>query len=122
VFITGRRETVVDGAVEVIGSAAPAVTGDISNLAHLDRLYETIRSRGRGLDVLFANASVAASVAAFATLERVTEERFDTVLGVFFRENSGPRRRSARTGLAPPHVVGAAGPGGGGSGVSWAGS
>ncbi|MBB5800322.1 NAD(P)-dependent dehydrogenase (short-subunit alcohol dehydrogenase family) [Saccharothrix ecbatanensis] len=81
VFITGRRESELDAAVEVIGSAATAVVGDISNPADLDRLYETIRGRGRGLDVLFANASVAT----FATLEQVTEEHFDTIFGINVR-------------------------------------
>ncbi|MER6005880.1 SDR family oxidoreductase [Nonomuraea angiospora] len=81
VFIAGRRKTELDAAVEVIGSAATAVTGDISNLADLDRLYEAIRSRGRGLDVLFANASVAALV----PLEQVTEEHFDTLFGINVR-------------------------------------
>jgi NAD(P)-dependent dehydrogenase (short-subunit alcohol dehydrogenase family) len=81
VFITGRRESELDAAVEVIGSAATAVVGDISNPADLDRLYETIRGRGQGLDVLFANASVAT----FATLEQVTEEHFDTIFGINVR-------------------------------------
>lgn len=81
VFITGRRKTELDAAVEVIGSAATAVTGDISNLADLDRLYETIGSRGQGLDVLFANASVAALV----TLDQITEEHFDTHFGINVR-------------------------------------
>jgi NAD(P)-dependent dehydrogenase (short-subunit alcohol dehydrogenase family) len=81
VFITGRRKTELDAAVEVIGSAATAVIGDISNLTDLDRLYETIRSRGRGLDVLFANASIAA----FVPLEQITEEHFDTLFGINVR-------------------------------------
>jgi NAD(P)-dependent dehydrogenase (short-subunit alcohol dehydrogenase family) len=82
VFITGRRKTELDAAVEVIGSAAAtAVIGDISDLADLDRLYDTIRDRGRGLDVLFANASVAA----FATLDQTTEEHFDTIFGINVR-------------------------------------
>lgn len=81
VFITGRRKTELDAAAEMIGPTATAVIGDISNLADLDRLYETIRSRGRGLDVLFANASVASLV----TLEQVTEEHFDTLVGINIR-------------------------------------
>ncbi len=81
VFITGRRKTELDAAVEVIGPAATAVIGDIANLADLDRHYETIRSRGRGLDVLFTNASVAE----FVTLEEVTEEHFDTHFGINVR-------------------------------------
>ncbi|KNE82122.1 MULTISPECIES: SDR family NAD(P)-dependent oxidoreductase [Streptomyces] len=81
VFITGRRKTELDAAVETIGSAATAVTGDISDPADLDRLYDTIRSHGRGLDVLFANAATAA----FVPLEQVTEEHFDTLFGINVR-------------------------------------
>ncbi|WP_128381472.1 SDR family NAD(P)-dependent oxidoreductase [Streptomyces cavernae] len=82
VFITGRRKAVLDEAVETIGSAgATAVVGDISDLADLDRLYDTVRARGRGLDVLFANAASAS----FATLEEVTEEHFDETFGVNVR-------------------------------------
>ncbi|MFE6030672.1 SDR family NAD(P)-dependent oxidoreductase [Streptomyces niveus] len=81
VFITGRRKPELDAAVEVIGSSATAVTGDISDLADLDRLYETIRSRAEGLDVLFANASVAS----LGTLEQVTEEHFDALFGINVR-------------------------------------
>ncbi|MDA0634574.1 SDR family oxidoreductase [Nonomuraea sp. MCN248] len=81
VFITGRRRAELDAAVDVIGQAATAVIGDIANLADLDRLYETIRGRGRGLDVLFANASIAA----FVPLEQITEEHFDALFGVNVR-------------------------------------
>ncbi|QSB14845.1 SDR family oxidoreductase [Natronosporangium hydrolyticum] len=82
VFITGRRKTELDVAVETIGAAAAtAVVGDIANLADLDRLYETVRSRGQGLDVLFANAAVAE----FVPLEQITEEHFDTLFGINVR-------------------------------------
>lgn len=81
VFITGRRKAELDAAVEAIGPAATAVTGDIANLADLDRLYETIRGRGQGLDVLFANASIASLV----PLEQITEEHFDTLFGINVR-------------------------------------
>ncbi|MGW5863472.1 SDR family NAD(P)-dependent oxidoreductase [Streptomyces sp. NPDC055239] len=82
VFITGRRKTELDVAVETIGSAgATAVAGDISNLADLDRLYDAVRSRGQGLDVVFANAASFS----FATLEQVTEEHFDQTFDVNVR-------------------------------------
>ncbi|WP_327171171.1 SDR family oxidoreductase [Streptomyces sp. NBC_01336] len=80
VFITGRRKAELEAAVETIGSAT-AVIGDIADLADLDRLYEAVRDRGQGLDVLFANASVAA----FAPLEQITEEHFDTLFGINVR-------------------------------------
>ncbi|MGW9134877.1 SDR family NAD(P)-dependent oxidoreductase [Streptomyces sp. NPDC055681] len=81
VFITGRREAELDAAVEAIGAAATAVVGDISNLDDLDRLYEAIRGRGKGLDVLFANASIAE----FVPLKDITEEHFDIHFGVNVR-------------------------------------
>jgi NAD(P)-dependent dehydrogenase (short-subunit alcohol dehydrogenase family) len=80
VFITGRREAELDAAVKAIGSAT-AVRGDISDPADLDRLYDVVRARGKGVDTLFANAATAA----FATLEQITEEHFDQIFGVNVR-------------------------------------
>ncbi|WP_055558119.1 SDR family NAD(P)-dependent oxidoreductase [Streptomyces sp. NBRC 110028] len=82
VFITGRRKAALDAAVETIGPAgATAVVGDISDLTDLDRLYDAVRARGRGLDVVFANAASAS----FATLEQTTEQHFDQTFGVNVR-------------------------------------
>src|SRR3954471_23664120 len=81
VFITGRRKTELDEAVEVIGSGVTAVPGDITDPAALDRLYDAVRDRGQGLDVLFANAATAA----FATLEQVTADEYDRIFGVNVR-------------------------------------
>ncbi|MBA6440015.1 MULTISPECIES: SDR family NAD(P)-dependent oxidoreductase [Streptomyces] len=79
VFITGRRKAELDAAVEAIGPAgATAVAGDVTDPADLDRLYDAVRARGRGLDVVFANAATAG----FATLEEVTEEHLDRTFAV----------------------------------------
>jgi NAD(P)-dependent dehydrogenase (short-subunit alcohol dehydrogenase family) len=68
--------------VETIGAErVTAVPGDITDLADLDRLYDAVRARGRGLDVVFANAAAAS----FATLEQVTEEHLDRTLAVNVR-------------------------------------
>jgi NAD(P)-dependent dehydrogenase (short-subunit alcohol dehydrogenase family) len=80
VFITGRRKGELDAAVEAIGSAT-AVAGDISDPADLDRLYDAVRTRGKGVDTLFANAATAS----FAPLEQITEEHFDRIFGVNVR-------------------------------------
>src|ERR1700757_4848876 len=69
VLITGRRQQELDGAVKAIGSNVTGVQGDVSKLADLDRLYETVRAHGR-IDIVLANAGVAE----FAPLENVTEE------------------------------------------------
>jgi NAD(P)-dependent dehydrogenase (short-subunit alcohol dehydrogenase family) len=55
VFITGRRRKELDEAVEAIGSNVAGIQGDVAKLADLDRLYETVKTRGN-MDVLFANA------------------------------------------------------------------
>ncbi|WP_031009314.1 SDR family NAD(P)-dependent oxidoreductase, partial [Streptomyces rimosus] len=82
VFITGRRKTELDAAVETIGATrVTAVAGDIANPADLDRLYEAVRARGQGLDVLFANAATASLV----TLGQITEEDFDHIFGINVR-------------------------------------
>ncbi|MFG1605160.1 SDR family NAD(P)-dependent oxidoreductase [Actinoplanes sp. NPDC049265] len=82
VFVTGRREAQLDAAVESIGAAAAtAVVADISKLNDLDRLYDAVRTRGRGIDVLFANAAIGWAV----PLENITEEHFDQTFGVNVR-------------------------------------
>ncbi|MGA3525404.1 SDR family NAD(P)-dependent oxidoreductase [Melissospora conviva] len=82
VFITGRRKTELDAAVETIGAASvTAVQGDVSVPADLDRLYDAVRGRGQGVDVLFANAAVAS----VATLAETTEEHLDEIFGINVR-------------------------------------
>jgi NAD(P)-dependent dehydrogenase (short-subunit alcohol dehydrogenase family) len=82
VFITGRRQAELDATVRAIGEdSVTAITGDVSNAGDLDRLYDAVRERGRGLDVLFANAAAFVIV----TLEESTDEDFDLVFGVNVR-------------------------------------
>ncbi|KAA0916193.1 SDR family NAD(P)-dependent oxidoreductase [Streptomyces apricus] len=82
VFVTGRREAELKAAVETIGAhRATAVVGDVSDPQDLDRLYEEVRARGTGVDVLVANAAVAS----FVTLEETTEEHVDQIFGVNVR-------------------------------------
>ena len=82
VFISGRRRAELEAAAEAIGSdRATAVVADVSDLADLDRMYEEVRARGRGLDVLFANAGWAA----VEDLEKTTVEQFDEVFATNVR-------------------------------------
>jgi NAD(P)-dependent dehydrogenase (short-subunit alcohol dehydrogenase family) len=74
VFITGRRQKELDEAVKAIGSNVIGVRGDVSRLQDLDRLYETVKAKGKGtIDVLVANAGIGE----FAPLASLTEEHFD---------------------------------------------
>jgi NAD(P)-dependent dehydrogenase (short-subunit alcohol dehydrogenase family) len=78
VFITGRRQKELDEAVKEIGGNAIGVRGDVSSLADLDRLYETVRAKGKKIDIVFANAGVAE----FSPLGSVTEEHFDKLFSI----------------------------------------
>src|SRR5215471_14398282 len=51
VFITGRRQNELDAAVREIGENVTGVQGDVSNLADLDRLYETVKQQKGRIDV-----------------------------------------------------------------------
>jgi NAD(P)-dependent dehydrogenase (short-subunit alcohol dehydrogenase family) len=76
VFITGRRKSELDTAAAQLGSAAVGVHGDVGVGADLDRLYQQVAERGRGLDVVFANAGVSA----VARLGDITEAHLDELL------------------------------------------
>ena len=72
-FITGRREAELAAAVKEIGRNVTGITGDVSNLGDLDRLFAQIKREKGKLDIVFANAGVAK----FAALGAITEELYD---------------------------------------------
>src|SRR5215472_10423001 len=78
VFITGRRQAELDEAVRQIGKNVTGVSGDVSNLADLDRLFATVKRQQGRLDVLFANAGVGEWV----PLGSISEEHFDKVFTI----------------------------------------
>ena len=78
VFITARREPELKAAVENFGSNVTGVQGDVSRLADLDRLFARIEHETGTLDVLFANAGVAA----YAPLGTITEEHYDSIFDI----------------------------------------
>jgi NAD(P)-dependent dehydrogenase (short-subunit alcohol dehydrogenase family) len=78
VFITGRRQTELDDAVKKIGDNVTGVQGDVSNLADIDRLYDTVKEQKGRIDVLFANAGILE----VARLETISEAHFDKTLNI----------------------------------------
>jgi NAD(P)-dependent dehydrogenase (short-subunit alcohol dehydrogenase family) len=79
VFITGRRQSELDSAATQIGkNNVPAVQGDVSNLADLDRLYATVKEQKAQINVLFANAGTVGA----APLGEISEEQFDKTFGI----------------------------------------
>jgi NAD(P)-dependent dehydrogenase (short-subunit alcohol dehydrogenase family) len=78
VFITGRRQAELDAAVKAIGPSAIGIRSDISDLADLDRLYDTIRQTTDHLDIVAANAGGGE----FAPIGAITEEHFDKTFSI----------------------------------------
>ena len=75
VYITGRRQEVLDQAVAQLGPNARAVQGSVTNPADLDRLFDTVRDERGGIDILLANAGTGS----FAPLGQLTPEHYDEV-------------------------------------------
>jgi NAD(P)-dependent dehydrogenase (short-subunit alcohol dehydrogenase family) len=78
VFITGRRQAELDNAVRFIEKNVTAVQGDVSNLADLDRLYQTVKEKKGRLDIVFANAGIAQ----FAPIGEITEQFYQNIFDV----------------------------------------
>jgi NAD(P)-dependent dehydrogenase (short-subunit alcohol dehydrogenase family) len=90
VFITGRGKVALDAAATEIGKNVTAVQGDVSNLADLDRLYDTVKKREFKIDIIVANAGLA-KLAPFGTVdEKFFDLHFDAnVKGLFFSVQKG---------------------------------
>ena len=78
VYLFGRRQQQLDAAVAQLGSAARAVSGSVTDLADLDRLYATVKAERGGLDILFANAGTGS----FAPLGEITPEHYEQIFDV----------------------------------------
>ena len=78
VYITGRRQAVLDAAVAKLGPAAQAVKADVTKKGDMLHVAEVIKSAHGQLDILFANAG-----AGHATpLAELTEEQIDSELNI----------------------------------------
>jgi NAD(P)-dependent dehydrogenase (short-subunit alcohol dehydrogenase family) len=78
VFISGRRQDVLDEAVELIGRNVTGVRGDSADLDDLDRLFETVKQQKGAVDVLWASAGVGEQ----GKLGEITAEQFDATFSV----------------------------------------
>lgn len=78
VYITGRRQNVLDEAVTKLGNSARAICADVSNKEDMLRAAATIKAEQGHLDILFANAG-----GGHATpLEELTEDQIDSELSI----------------------------------------
>jgi NAD(P)-dependent dehydrogenase (short-subunit alcohol dehydrogenase family) len=78
VFITGRRDPELAGAVKEIGRNVTGVQGDVSNLGDLDRLFAQIKQEKGRLDIVFANAGAAK----YGPFGAITEELYDSIFNI----------------------------------------
>jgi NAD(P)-dependent dehydrogenase (short-subunit alcohol dehydrogenase family) len=78
VFVNWRREPELAAAVKDIGSNVTGVQGDVSKLNELDRLFAQIKREKGRLDVVFANAGVAA----YAPFGTITGEHYDSIFDI----------------------------------------
>ena len=78
VYITARRQALLDQAVSQIGHGAIGVQGDVTNLADLTTLYERVERDHGKVDVVFANAGMHQPV----LLEAIEEAHFDATFGL----------------------------------------
>jgi NAD(P)-dependent dehydrogenase (short-subunit alcohol dehydrogenase family) len=81
VFIFGRRFEELERAKSLIGRNVTPVQGDVTKLDDIDRLYDTVKSQKRVLDIVVASAGVHES----ALFEQVTPEQFDRVFDINVR-------------------------------------
>src|SRR4029077_20772332 len=90
VFIIGRGKGALDAAAAAGGKNVTAVQGDVSSLADLDRLYDTVKKQERKIDIIVANAGLA-KLAPFGTVdEKFFDLHFDAnVKGLFFSVQKG---------------------------------
>lgn len=77
VFLTGRRASELEKAVDEIGERAVGICSDISKLDDLDHLFAEVKRQAGQIDVLFANAGGGD----FAPLGEITEEQYDRIFG-----------------------------------------
>jgi len=79
VVITGRNKQAVEKAAEELGVIG--MVADQSNLDHIDSLVYKVKEEIGDIDILFINAGIAA----FAPIENLTEEQFDSTMNINFK-------------------------------------
>jgi NAD(P)-dependent dehydrogenase (short-subunit alcohol dehydrogenase family) len=83
IFITGRRQELLDKAVKEIGkNSVTGVQGDAGKIADLDRLFAIVKNEKGRIDVLFASAGVGELS---NPLGSITEKGFDDTFNVNVR-------------------------------------
>ncbi|WP_445682516.1 glucose 1-dehydrogenase [Radicibacter daui] len=85
VVITGRRQEILDQALEEIGRGAVGIAGDVADIDHHRALAKMLKEQFGGLDIYMANAGIIK----IAPSDRISPEDYDrhfntNTRGVFF--------------------------------------
>jgi NAD(P)-dependent dehydrogenase (short-subunit alcohol dehydrogenase family) len=90
VYIFGRRQAALDAALAQLGSNARAVSGSVSDLRDLDRLFGIVKAERGHFDILFANAGTGELVPLGEITPEHYDQTFDTnVRGTLFTVQKG---------------------------------
>lgn len=81
VAITGRTQNTLDQALRELGPTATGISGDVSKLGDLERIYREVGDRLGKIDALVVNAGVYI----LGPLSDFTEEQFDKVSDINFK-------------------------------------
>jgi NAD(P)-dependent dehydrogenase (short-subunit alcohol dehydrogenase family) len=81
VIIIGRKPEAVASAAREIGGDTLGLVADVSRIADIERVFQTIREKVGHIDILFVNAGIAK----FAPLAESTEELFDEMTNTNFK-------------------------------------
>src|SRR6202046_2135953 len=78
VFIAGRRQQELDAALKEIGHEAVAIKADVSSIADLAQMFETVKAAKGRIDVLFANAGIYE----FTPFGTISEDTYDRMFDI----------------------------------------
>ncbi len=80
VFILDRNKKELDSALSEIDSknVVVGIEGDVSNVEHLDKLYNAVKDHKGQLNILFANAGIIR----YASLGEISEQHFYNLIDV----------------------------------------
>jgi NAD(P)-dependent dehydrogenase (short-subunit alcohol dehydrogenase family) len=81
VIITGRNQKTVDEAVAQLGEDAKGIVSDSGDMNQIKQLAEKVKALTANIDIIFINAGVGK----FNSVEGMTEEMFDEIMGVNFK-------------------------------------
>ena len=85
VVVSGRSAKALDEAIKVIGSNCISVEADVKSVTEIELMFNTISQNFGALDIVVANAGIAAPVLMDATTEALFDEIVMTNLkGTYF--------------------------------------